>query len=763
MTSREGGTTQDDLTVVPGPAAAMVAVSVGDLLAGGRYRIVSKAQSGGMGAVAEAVDTLLDRRVAVKFLKGFSGPQARDTIIREARAMAALRHRSICRVLEVVIDAPVGTPHGAWRPFIVMEWVDGAPLSASWASMRFEKRLAIFEQVVEAVAALHAVGLVHRDLKPSNILLDGEGVPVIVDFGISARSGTDDTFGGTLGWSAPEQFDRSGTVGPAADVFSLGVLFFNMLTGALPFEGSSSTDVLRRAREGDAPLPDSIVPGLSPPLQRISLAAIDPDPAQRYADAAALLADIRRFRAGETVLARPRRLYTRFADELESHLADTERWRRQGLATDDEVRAIRDGLQALQRPESPWILDSRRLSPSQVVMYVGAWMLVLALTVGVWNTRDVWRQHGEPLPWVVPVSLAFCVTLAGVVLSRLGEQRAALGFLFTSTIAVPAAAWHFLRDTHVLEAARGGGDLVPQKSIGLSNDQQLVLAGLGLVLALLWRRRTPSSAFTCVAVAFGVWLAFAWGLRTFDVDATQRDLFGQMARWMLMPAAILVVLGVACDARSNRPVVGLLEATGPRDGGPALVGGLLVAVLSLTALSAYAPEWFWFRPLASDEDGVTSAATVTMRASAFLASGVILLAISLGLGVRATPLRGWCSRTLRWIVPSFLLIPIAWLEIEGASPGWGFWLLALAAVSIALVSASSILQWRPFLLSGLLGLLDVFVRSFMRIDSEFGGSPSGQIMLMLGAAAVGIASMVIAAYPERWLRLIAARKSPPAS
>ena len=733
------------------------AVASGTVLAGGRYRIVSEAKAGGMGAVAEAVDTLLDRRVAVKFLRRFAGDEARTTVIREARAMAALRHRSICRVLEVVLDPPTPTAAGSWRPFIVMEWVDGAPISSGWGTMPFERRLAVFEQVVEGVAAMHAAGLVHRDLKPSNILLDSEGIPVIVDFGISARSGSDDRFGGTPGWSAPEQFDHEGTVGPAADVFSLGVLFYNVLTGALPFEGSSTADLLRRAREGDAPLPDSLVPGLSPQLQRIALAAIDPDPGDRYADASALLADIRRFRAGETVLARPRRLYTRFADELENHLADAERWRRQGLATEEEVRPIRDAIRALQRPESPWVLDSRRLSRSQVAMYVGGWLLILALTVGVWNTADLLRERGAALPWTVPALLAAVVTLAGVCLAWAGEQRAALGFLFTGAIALPAALWHFLRDTRLLAAAEGGNDLVREASLGLSNDQQLAVSGAGLLLALLWRRRTPSSAFTLLAVAFGAWCAFAVGLRYFELSGPDRLVFGQMARWMVLPAAALVALGTWFDRRSNKPVMGLLAITGPRDGGPTLVAGLVIAVLSLTALCAYAPEWFWFRSLETDAEGTVSrSASVTMRASAFLGSGVILLALSLGLGMRPTPLRDWCSRALRWLVPSFLLLPIVWLELEEAAPGWGFWMVALGGVSLGLVAASALLQWRPFLLSGLLGLLDLFVRAFMRIDREFDGSAAGKLSLMVGAALAGIAIMVVATYPERTFRSAAA-------
>lgn len=752
MISREP--TSDDTPTRPmepraGPAAIAAqehrAPAVGD-----RYRIVSEAGTGGMGLVAEAVDTLLERRVAIKFLHLAHGAESRANLIREARAMAGLRHRSICRVLEIAIDPPAGVPPERWRPFLVLEWVAGTRLDVAWKALEARKRLPLLMQVVEAVAALHAAGLVHRDLKPANILVDGEGVPVLVDFGLSAREGDGEALGGTPGWSAPEQFEPGTEAGPPADVFALGVLLYVMLTGAPPFEGTSTGDVLRRAREGDAPLPESLVPDLAPALQRITLAAIDPDPGERYADAAALLADLRRFRDGETVLARPRRIFHRFADELERHLADTEDWRRQGLATPEEIRPIREAIRSLQRPESAWILDSRRLSLSQVSMYLGGWMLVLALTVGVWNSTADWRVRGESLPWTIPATVAAIVTGLGFLLSFIGEQRAALGFLFTSTIVAPAAVWQWLRTTGTLAAAEGSRELLPSEDLGLGNDRQLAIAGCGLGLALLYRLRTPSSAFTVVATVFAIWAWFALGLRTFELETEPRAVFGQISRWLLPAGAALAAVGFWLDRRAERPTVDLFATARPRDGSPFLVAGLLTMVVSLAALATFVPEWFRFGPLDRDEAGeILRRPEVTTRAAAFLVSGVLLFGISLGLGMRATPLADRCSRALRWIVPSFVLIPIAWLEIEEAAPGWGFWLATLVLVSLGLVALSSTLQWRPFLLSGLLGLLDATVRGFIRIDRHLEDPALARIGLMVGVALAGIVTMVIATYPER--------------
>lgn len=719
---------------------------------GTRYRAASKARVGGVGSVIEAIDTLLDRHVAIKFLH--DPGMSVESAIREARVMAGLRHRSICRVLEVVLDPPAGVRREAWRPFIVMEWVEGQRLSDAWQSMPFERRLLLFTQVVEAVASMHAVGLVHRDLKPSNILCDREGVPVLVDFGLSGRVGIGQRLGGTPGWSAPEQFAPDAEVGPAADVFALGVLFFNMLTGALPFDGMSTADVLRRAREGDAPLPESLRPGIAAPLQRIALAAIDPDPPDRYRDAAALLADLRRFRAGETVLAKPRRLYNRFGEEIERHLADTERWQKQGLAIESELRPIRDGLRMLQRPESPWILDSRRLSFSQVTMYLGGWLLVLAMTIGVWNTTEILRSQGARLDATLPAGLAALVTALGFGLLRLGEQRTALGFLFTSAVVVPLALWQFLR----IEDLLGSDARIPLSfgGIGLSNAQQMLVAGSGLALSLLYRRLVPSTAFTLLAVIAGVWVWLALGCRLLDGAPGSRESAGELLRWITCAASALVAFGLLLDRRSSRPAADLLTITPPRDGSPALVVGLVLTLLCLAGLAWMVPEWIWFHPLdRASGGGITREPTDTQRAGGLLGAGMLLLTLSLGLGApSATPLRDRCGRALRWFVPSFILIPIAWLEIEAASPGWGFWMALLAAAAVGFVASSALLQWRPFLLSGLLAFIDVFTRSFIRVDQLPGEASGRKLALTVGVAVLGVLVMLMASYPERTMRAV---------
>lgn len=723
---------------------------------GGRYRLMSDSTSGGMGTVFEALDTLLDRRVAIKFLHADSRGEARAVVLREARAMAGLRHRSICRVLEVEIDPPPSGDRAGWRPFIVMEWIHGEPIAAYWRHLAFEQRLALFEQVADAVARMHLAGILHRDLKPANIMVDTEGVPVVVDFGLSTRTGDGGARGGTPGWSAPEQFESGSLIGPQADVFALGVLFYVLLTDRCPFEAPSTAETIKRCKEGDAPLPETIVDDISASLQRIALAALDPDPAQRYADAREMLADIRRFKAGETVAAKPRRLYTRFEDEVERHLADADRWQRQGLATEEDLHPIRQGLLELQRPASPWILDSRRLLASQVTMYVGGWIVLLAMTIGVWHATRLWSKIAGVESWVAPALIASSVAAAGFLLAWIGEQRAALVFLFTSAVAVPTALWQFLRTTGHLSDKGPGLEFFPLRQFGLSSAQMLCIAALGMVVSLLYRLRTPSTAFTLSAVIYLMVGWFALCMRTIDPQVQERVAIGSLAGALLLPAAGMCAVGVVLDNRVSRRSGGLRSVTPTRDGTPLLLTGLLVFIVGSAILARTVPEWYSLAAPRLREDGaVASQPDVVDSCRAFLINGLVLLGASFGLGRHPTPLRDWCARALRWLIPVSFLVPLTILEIERAEPAREFWLASIGATSVILVVASAALQWRPFLLSGLLGLLDFVALCFVRLDDHFAAGSAAKLVLMLALVLLGLATMVAGAYPERLARSIA--------
>ncbi len=720
---------------------------------GTRYRVVALAGSGGMGQVVEAIDTVLQRRVAIKFLREARPGQgldqrSRDAVVREARAMAALRHPGVCRLIEASLDVPAGADVAAWRPFLVMEWVQGLEFSRWCRTVGREDRIGMFARVVSAVASMHSAGLLHLDLKPANIIVDASGEAIVVDFGLAqgrVEAATDRIAGGTPGWSAPEQFTPGARIEPSADVFALGVLLYELITGRRPFEGASSAELIAQSREGRPALPESIDPDIDPAIQRICLVALDPDPRRRYSDAALLANDLRRFLEGKPVLARPRQLLEEFAEQVDGTVQAIDRWRKQGMATEDEARSLARLLGNLKRPESPWILESRRLSPSQVSLYLGGWLILLSMTVGAWWSERAWQSIAPAMAWIVPLATALVVCAVGVVLDRRGEWRIAFGFLLTTCVAVPASVWNVMRVNLWLASTREGigPQLVGNPELGLSNDQMLLASGTWLLLAVAFRVLLPSAAFAffgCCASLL-VWGSL-WTRWFLPEEATRMD-GGGAAAWMLLVAAGLIGAGWIRDARDRLEAHDAAWKARVSDAGAMLAVGLVSLILAVAMMAWWSPERFWFdAPRLLGDAKRVAAPTVEQRAAAFLIAGVGLLALSMVLSWRTTPLRDRCARALRWIVPSFILMPLAWLEYEDASPGWMTWLVVLASASLVTACASVAQQWRPFLLAGMAYFGEAVIRTFSRFDHEWNGLRWPPLALSAGLAVVGLLLMV---------------------
>ncbi|HET8559722.1 MAG TPA: protein kinase [Marmoricola sp.] len=264
----------------------------------GRYQLESLIATGGMGEVWRATDTVLQRPVALKVLKPelAEDPSFRERFVAEARHAASLQHPGIAAVFDFG-ELPPDVAGAGSRPYLVMELVDGKPLSALLREgPRLDPEVArdIVGQAAEALAAAHAVGLVHRDVKPANLLVTPGGQVKVTDFGIArAADGAALTrtgqLVGTPQYLSPEQADgRVAT--PASDVYALGVVLFECLTGDRPFSGDTPVaTALAHLRQPVPPLPDEV----SPDLAAITRRSLAKDPAERYADAGQLAAALR--------------------------------------------------------------------------------------------------------------------------------------------------------------------------------------------------------------------------------------------------------------------------------------------------------------------------------------------------------------------------------------------------------------------------------------------------------------------------------------
>jgi len=294
-TSPDGGSTNVTL-----PAAGLPHVP--------GYEVQGELGRGGVGVVYRAQHLRLNRSVALKMLLAgpYAQPEERARFLREAEAVAALRHPHIVQVYDA------GEMDG--RPYFTMELVEGGSLAQKIAGMPQPARPAaeLLAVVAEAVHAAHQNGIVHRDLKPANVLLTADGTPKISDFGLARQleGGAELTLSGTpMGtpsYMAPEQArgDRK-AIGPATDVYALGAILYELLTGRPPFRAASATATLQQVVADEPVPPARLNPQVPRDLQTICLKCLHKEPSRRYASAQALADDLNRFRRGEPVLARP--------------------------------------------------------------------------------------------------------------------------------------------------------------------------------------------------------------------------------------------------------------------------------------------------------------------------------------------------------------------------------------------------------------------------------------------------------------------------
>ena len=272
----------------------------------GRFDLVEEVGSGGFGSVWRARDRELGRNVAVKLAHRdrVSAIEAED-LFHEARATAKLNHPGIVRVLEV------GLEDG--RAYIVTEYVDGPDL-ADWMETRPvgpREAAQLCIKIAEALEHAHEAGIVHRDLKPSNILVGSNGEPYLVDFGLAKRAPTEASLSldgrvlGTPAYMAPEQArGESHDTDHRADVYSLGVILFELLTGDRPFRGNLSS-LLHQVMEHDAPSPRTLNSSVPRELDSICLKCLQKDRRLRYDSAGELADDLQRFLDGKPIQARP--------------------------------------------------------------------------------------------------------------------------------------------------------------------------------------------------------------------------------------------------------------------------------------------------------------------------------------------------------------------------------------------------------------------------------------------------------------------------
>jgi len=268
------------------------------------YRILEKLGEGGMGVVYKAHDTKLDRTVALKFLPAHlaSSEQDKARFIHEARAAAALNHPNVCPIHDIQEHegpAYAGAPAGK-QTFIVMDFVEGQTLRDRKQEFSIKQAVEIGIQIADGLTAAHEKGIVHRDIKPENIMLRKDGIVQIMDFGLAKLRGAsritkEGSTVGTAGYMSPEQVQGLET-DHRTDIFSLGVILYELLAGQSPFKGIHETAIMYEIVNVDPAPISSLRPEIDPELDAIVLECLAKEPSERSQSAAEIAKDLRRFK-----------------------------------------------------------------------------------------------------------------------------------------------------------------------------------------------------------------------------------------------------------------------------------------------------------------------------------------------------------------------------------------------------------------------------------------------------------------------------------
>ncbi len=302
------------LFLVPGPAAGPGAETRVPCHSGDElpqipgYEVEALLGRGGMGLVFKARQLRLKRLVALKMLitGAYAGPHELARFQREAEAAASLHHANIVQVHDV-------GDHQGW-PYFTMELLEGGSLAQALAGtpQPAHQAATLVATLAEAVQVAHRGGIVHRDLKPANILLTAEGTPKVADFGVARHFDGEPGLTmsgariGTPSYMAPEQvIGNAGTIGPATDIYALGALLYEMLTGRPPFRGETGSETERQVIHEEPVSPSRLNPKVPRDLETICLKCLSKEPGRRYVSSRALADDLQRFGEGRPIEARP--------------------------------------------------------------------------------------------------------------------------------------------------------------------------------------------------------------------------------------------------------------------------------------------------------------------------------------------------------------------------------------------------------------------------------------------------------------------------
>jgi len=466
------------------------------------HKILSEIGSGGMGRVWLAADEGLGRKVAIKTLSSRfrDNLPIRERFMQEARAMARISHPNIVRIYS--LGQPDEPPH------FVMEYLEGASLTEAAKALPLKQKVELMLKVVEAVDFLHQHRIIHRDLKPGNILVGPDLEPRLLDFGLALQMDERDrrlthagAVMGTPNYFSPEQARADVPLDARSDVFSVGTILYELLTGSLPFRANTFPEQVRSICEDHPILPRRLNRSVSGDLQNVCMKALEKRPADRYVSAREMADDLERFLAEEKVLAAPASYSNLMAGKIEQHLRELEGWKQDHILSEYEFDALQKNYNRLIEREDAWIMEVRRLSLPQVSLYLGAWTLVVAAAL-VFLFR--YLGFSGTLAVLVVSVVAALTGRFGISYWKQGRLRIAVAYLLAFCLLLPTALMVAMGEYGLFTGfSKGREDLelfsqLPDTFKKPTNAQLWWAIFLSLPAYLWLRRFTRSSVFSLV-------------------------------------------------------------------------------------------------------------------------------------------------------------------------------------------------------------------------------------------------------------------------
>jgi hypothetical protein len=651
------------------------------------HKIVAEIGSGGMGRVLLAMDDALGRKVAIKTLAPrYAGDaQLQARFMGEARALARLSHPHIVRIFNL---GPNSEP-----PHFVMEYLEGAPLTRAAAALTFPQRAELMRKVVLAAEFLHSQGIIHRDLKPANILVGPDLEPKLLDFGLALdleahqRLSQLGEIAGTPDYLSPEQAS-GGSLDPRSDVFTLGAILYELLTGAAPFHAGNTRDLLRLIREEDPALPRRSDPSIPKDLQNICLKALEKSPDHRYASAREMADDLRRYLANEPVLAEPAAYSRLIAGQVSEHLRDLKSWRHDQIVSEAEYDALRKRYERLVERDDAWIMEVRRLTLPQVTLYFGAW--ILAVGAALLTFFPFPQLAGAPaviIAWAATLPTAWM----GVRTWRSGYYRVAIAYLLAFCIVTPVAMLVTLEESHLATALTQGQaqlELFQRLEFAKHATNAQIWWALLAGLPVCWwlRRFTRAPVFSLVFAAMSAMLCLATLLRLGVLDCLDRD-SGRFYFDLLPCAALFLAAGFIFERRRM-----------PDDSRYFYPFAVAFTLAALSGVAVYHQPWSdWLKAALPWTRGQIE--------YLFLLNAAIYMALDRIFDRASSSQVRTVGKSFRFVIPGHVMTSLLVLGLNAESAGEARvfeWMLPAAAC--VFVFASIPRQMKNFLVSGLVFL-----------------------------------------------------------